>query len=112
MRLAHSLADTLITPLNDSFVDLDVLGGVDPRTFEVTATSHYSQMVQGSAPQAPARPGIHRLDCLEKFGYRRSIRATSGGSEAACNSLPDGWIFAAWKDWPSGPFSASFIRAA
>jgi chromosome partitioning protein len=48
MRLAHSLADTLITPLNDSFVDLDVLGSVDPKTFEVTATSHYSQMVQGS----------------------------------------------------------------
>jgi chromosome partitioning protein len=25
-RLAHSMADTLITPLNDSFVDLDVIG--------------------------------------------------------------------------------------
>ena len=48
MRLAHSLADTLITPLNDSFVDLDVLGTVDPRTFEVTGTSHYSQMVQAA----------------------------------------------------------------
>jgi chromosome partitioning protein len=48
MRLAHSLADTLITPLNDSFVDLDVLGSVDPATFEVTATSHYAQMVQAS----------------------------------------------------------------
>jgi chromosome partitioning protein len=46
MRLAHSLADTLITPLNDSFVDLDVLGTVDPKTFEMTGTSHYSQMVQ------------------------------------------------------------------
>ena len=48
MRLAHSLADTLITPVNDSFVDLDVLGTVDPRTFEVTGTSHYSQMVQAA----------------------------------------------------------------
>jgi chromosome partitioning protein len=46
MRLAHSLADTLITPLNDSFVDLDVLGTVDPGTLEVSGTSHYSQMVQ------------------------------------------------------------------
>ncbi len=27
------MADTLITPLNDSFVDLDVLGTVDPETF-------------------------------------------------------------------------------
>jgi chromosome partitioning protein len=51
MRLAHSLANTLVTPLNDSFVDLDVLGTVDPRTFEVTGTSHYSQMVQAARRQ-------------------------------------------------------------
>jgi chromosome partitioning protein len=51
MRLAHSLADTLITPLNDSFVDLDVLGTVDPSTFEVTGTGHYSQMVQAARRQ-------------------------------------------------------------
>jgi chromosome partitioning protein len=51
MRLAHSLADTLVTPLNDSFVDLDVLGTVDPRTFGVTGTSHYSQMVQAARRQ-------------------------------------------------------------
>src|SRR6201746_1159948 len=46
MRLAHSLADTLVTPLNDSFVDLDVLGSVDPETFRVTGVSHYALMVQ------------------------------------------------------------------
>src|ERR1041384_1781596 len=28
-RLAHSMADTLITPLNDSFIDFDALGKVD-----------------------------------------------------------------------------------
>ena len=45
-RLAHSMADTLITPLNDSFVDFDVLGAVDPDTFAVAGASHYSEMVQ------------------------------------------------------------------
>jgi chromosome partitioning protein len=45
MRRAHLMADTLITPLNDSFVDFDVLGTVDPETFGVTGTSHYSEMV-------------------------------------------------------------------
>jgi chromosome partitioning protein len=45
MRLAHSMADTLITPLNDSFVDFDVLGTIDPTTFEVTGVSHYARMV-------------------------------------------------------------------
>jgi len=50
-RLAHSLADTLITPLNDSFVDFDVLGTVDPETFGLTGTSHYSQMVEEARRQ-------------------------------------------------------------
>ena len=51
MRLAHSLADTLITPLNDSFVDFNVPGTVDPHSFGVTGTSHYSQMVQEARRQ-------------------------------------------------------------
>jgi chromosome partitioning protein len=45
------LADTLITPLNDSFVDFDVLGTVDPETFALTGTSHYSQMVEEARRQ-------------------------------------------------------------
>jgi chromosome partitioning protein len=44
-RLAHSMADTLVTPLNDSFVDFGVLGTVDPETFAVSGTSHYADMV-------------------------------------------------------------------
>jgi len=51
MRLAHSMADTLITPLNDSFVDFDVLGTVDPATFEVTGLSHYTEMVREARRQ-------------------------------------------------------------
>ena len=51
MRLAHSMADTLITPLNDSFVDFDVLGVVDATTFEVTGVSHYAEMVREARRQ-------------------------------------------------------------
>jgi chromosome partitioning protein len=51
MRLAHSMADTLISPLNDSFVDFDVLGVVDPTTFEVTGVSHYAEMVREARRQ-------------------------------------------------------------
>lgn len=51
MRLAHSMADTLVTPLNDSFVDFDVLGTVDPTTFEVTGESHYAEMVRDARRQ-------------------------------------------------------------
>ena len=44
-RLGHSHADTLITPLNDSFVDLDLLASIDPRGHKVLSPSIYSQMV-------------------------------------------------------------------
>jgi chromosome partitioning protein len=58
-RLAHSMADTLITPLNDSFVDLDVIGTVDPTTFAVTGESHYAAMVRDARRQ---RRGIDGVD--------------------------------------------------
>lgn len=45
MRVSHAMADTLITPINDSFIDFDVLGRIEPATFEVLAPSHYSELV-------------------------------------------------------------------
>ncbi|HEY2242687.1 MAG: division plane positioning ATPase MipZ [Xanthobacteraceae bacterium] len=45
MRLAHLLADTLLTPLNDSFLDFGTLGAIDPLTHEITETGHYAAMV-------------------------------------------------------------------
>jgi chromosome partitioning protein len=47
-RLAHALADTLVTPMNDSFVDLDLLGHVDPADYQVGKLSCYSEMVWSS----------------------------------------------------------------
>jgi chromosome partitioning protein len=47
-RLAHAVADTLITPLNDSFVDFDLLGDIDPKCVEVVRPSIYSEMVWDS----------------------------------------------------------------
>ncbi len=44
-RFGHSLADTLITPMNDSFIDLDVLARVDPDTMTVAGFSQYADMV-------------------------------------------------------------------
>ena len=51
MRLSHSMADTLITPINDSFVDLDVLGRVDPEGLAVIAPSHYADLVRAAIEQ-------------------------------------------------------------
>jgi chromosome partitioning protein len=44
-RLAHTAADTLVTPVNDSFVDLDLLARVNPETHKVDGPSLYAEMV-------------------------------------------------------------------
>ena len=101
MRLAHSMADTLVTPLNDSFLDFDVLGTIDPATFEVTGVSHYAQMVRYARRQRRIVDGgltdwivvRNRLallgsrnkklvgECLDRLGLRLGFRATEGFSE-------------------------------
>ena len=58
MRLAHSMTDTLVTPLNDSFLDLDVLATVDPVTFAVTEVSHYAEMVREARRQRRLVDGL------------------------------------------------------
>ena len=44
-RLAHTWADTLLTPLNDSFIDLDLLARIDPDTLKVLRPSIYAEAV-------------------------------------------------------------------
>ncbi|MGH7070704.1 MAG: division plane positioning ATPase MipZ [Acetobacteraceae bacterium] len=44
-RLGHAHADTLITPINDSFVDFAMLAKVDPDNHDVVHPSIYSEMV-------------------------------------------------------------------
>ncbi|WP_417457512.1 division plane positioning ATPase MipZ [Kordiimonas sp.] len=44
-RLAHTAADTLVTPVNDSFVDLDLLARVNPSSHKVEGPSLYAEMV-------------------------------------------------------------------
>ena len=60
-QVAHSLADTLITPLNDSFIDFDLLARIDPVTSKVIGPSIYSEMVW-SARQLRARAGLKPID--------------------------------------------------
>lgn len=56
-RLAHSVADTLVTPINDSMIDLDVLARVDPVSGEPIATSPYSRNVQRARADRQASTG-------------------------------------------------------
>jgi chromosome partitioning protein len=78
MRLAHSMADTLITPLNDSFVDFDVLGMVDPITFELTGVSHYAEMVREARRQRRLVDGGLTDWVIVRIACRRWAPAISG----------------------------------
>lgn len=60
-QVAHSLADTLVTPMNDSFIDFDLLASVDPATGAVRGPSIYSEMVWG-ARQMRAQAGLKPID--------------------------------------------------
>lgn len=56
-RLAHSLADTLVTPVNDSLIDLNVMAHVDPVTGEPRELSHYARLVQRARSERLAIDG-------------------------------------------------------
>ncbi len=62
-QMAHALADTLVTPLNDSFVDFDLLARFDPETGAVIGPSIYAEMVW-QARQARARAGLRPIDWI------------------------------------------------
>jgi chromosome partitioning protein len=91
MRLSHSMADTLVTPINDSFIDFDVLGHVDPETLELVETSHYAELVREARRQRRLVDGgmidwvvvRNRLSTLDS----RNRRNVTQGLEALALSL-------------------------
>jgi chromosome partitioning protein len=62
-QVAHSLADTLITPMNDSFVDFDLLARLDAETGAVLGPSIYAEMVW-NARQLRAQAGRAPIDWI------------------------------------------------
>jgi len=86
----HSLADTLITPLNDSFLDFDVLGSVDGRTFKVTGVSHYAEVVEEARRQrqvneSPAMDWVVLRNRLSTLGSRNKRLVGEALDELARN---------------------------
>lgn len=100
-QVAHSLADTLVTPLNDSFIDFDLLARIDPNDGSIEGPSVYSQMVW-NARQIRAQAGLppidwcvarnrvgaqamhnkkKMMDALEKLSRRIGFRIVTGFSE-------------------------------
>src|SRR5436305_6227065 len=78
-RAAILLADTLVTPMNDSFVDLDLIGQVHPENFKVTKPSFYAELIWNSRTQRAKTTGKsvdwvvlrNRLQHIESHNLKR-----------------------------------------
>lgn len=57
-RLAHLFADKVITPINDSFLDLDVIARLDPETADLVQPSHYGQVMQQARQERGGSNGL------------------------------------------------------
>ena len=58
-RAAHAKADQIVTPMNDSFVDFDMLGTVDPVTLDLLKPSTYSESVWEARKHRAITEGRH-----------------------------------------------------
>jgi chromosome partitioning protein len=78
-REAILRADTLVTPMNDSFVDLDLIGQVHPENFKVTKPSFYAELIWNSRTQRAKATGKsvdwvvlrNRLQHIDSHNLRR-----------------------------------------
>ena len=78
-RTAAALSNTLVTPMNDSFVDFDLIGQVHPETFQVTRPSFYSELIWDARKQRARADGTtidwvvlrNRLQHIEARNMRR-----------------------------------------
>ena len=62
-EIAHAMADTLVTPINDSFIDFDLLARIDAKTGKIKGPSVYSEMVW-KGRQARAEAGAKPIDWI------------------------------------------------
>ena len=74
-QVAHSLADTLLTPMNDSFVDFDLLAHVNSSGEDIEGPSVYAEMVW-NARQLRAQAGLSPIDWVvlrNRLGAQRMV---------------------------------------
>ncbi|MEM6648963.1 MAG: division plane positioning ATPase MipZ [Pseudomonadota bacterium] len=85
-RLAHMHADTIVTPLNDSFVDFDLLAKVDPGTGEIQGPSVYAELVW-SARQQRAAMGVK--GGIDWVVMRNRVQSTNARNKVAMGEKLD-----------------------
>jgi chromosome partitioning protein len=112
MRLAHAMADTLVTPINDSFLDFDVLGTVDPATYSITGVSHYAQMVRDARRKRRQLDGASTDWILVRNRLSGLNHATSSSLLPVSMNCRFGSAAAQSTVLPSARFIANFFHAA
>lgn len=84
-RIAASRADTLVTPINDSFVDLDLIGEVDPETYKVRKPSFYAEIVwearKGKAQSGGEVDWVVLRNRLQHIGAKNMLRVADALNE-------------------------------
>ena len=88
-QVAHMMADTLVTPLNDSFIDFDMLGRIDPQTEKILGPSVYSEMVW-KARQARAQAGLKPVDWVvlrNRIGAQKMLNKAKMETAVAALSI-------------------------
>lgn len=81
-QVAHSLADTLVTPLNDSFIDFDLLAHIDTDGQKILGPSVYSEMVW-NARQLRAQAGLKPIDWIvvrNRLGAQQMVNKEKMGT--------------------------------
>lgn len=73
-RYVATSADTLVTPLNDSFVDFDLIGQVDPDSFKVKRISFYAELIW-EARKARAKNSGKEMDWVVLRNRTQHIEA-------------------------------------
>lgn len=83
-RHAAMEANTLVTPLNDSFLDLDLIGQVDPETFKIRRLSFYAEAIwearKGRATRHGGARAIEWVVARNRTGFTdaRNMRRIEG----------------------------------
>ncbi len=82
-RFVATRANTLVTPMNDSFVDFDLIGQVDPENFKVKRLSFYAELIWEARKARAKSDGVtidwvvlrNRLHNMEARNQLRMARA-------------------------------------
>jgi chromosome partitioning protein len=89
-RFVATRSNTLVTPINDSFVDFDLIGQVDPENFKVKRLSFYAELIWEARKERAKSDGVtidwvvnqqRMTDAIAELSRRVGFRSVPGLNE-------------------------------